>query len=71
MSETFSELSKFISDPSNNINQNESEVQHLLATLKKIAESPVNDVSLIVLTKVFFIKKLCDVIISLMDFAIN
>ena len=56
MSETFSKLSKFITDPSNNINQNESEVQHLLATLNKIAESPVNDVSLIVLTKVFFIK---------------
>jgi len=43
MSEKFSELSKFISDPTNSISQNEPEVEHLLTTLKKLAESPVND----------------------------
>lgn len=57
MSEKFSELSKFISDPTNSISQNEPEVEHLLTTLKKLAESPVNDVSLIVLAKVFVLKK--------------
>ena len=55
MSETFSKLSKFISDPANSINQNESEIEKLLDTLKKLAESPVTDVSFIHNKKKVFI----------------